>query len=167
MQDLQQQHDPTESPLSDQNVELSAYLIPGRACDLYTSGGQLEEAGQFPGFFQVVELVAEYFLAEMHHYGAGPVSIAGIVIQPDMGKIGTDEDHISFFKGIDPVADDPAAMAFLYQDQLQFGMEMKGGIEGVFIPVDDGQPAVVQEGDLGFYDSHMAIMYPPLAGGKR
>lgn len=59
------------------------------------------------------------------------------------------------------------AMAFLYQDQLQFGMEMKGGIEGVFIPVDDGQPAVVQEGDLGFYDSHMAIMYPPLAGGKR
>jgi len=156
MQDLQQQQDPPESPLSGQNVELSAYFVPGRARDLYASGGQIKEAGQVPGFFQLIEFVAEYFLAEMHHYRAGPVATGGIVIQPDMGKIGPDEDHVSFFEGVDPVADDTPAMAFLDQDQLQLGMKVKGRIECILVPVDDGQPAVVQKRDLCSYDSHMA-----------
>lgn len=155
VQDLQQQQDPPESPLCDQYVELSADFVPGGARDLYAPGGQIEEAGQIPGFFQLIKFVAEYFLAEMHYYGAGPVSAGCIVIQPDMGKIGSDEDHVSFFEGIDPVADDAPAVAFLDQNQLQLGMKVKGRVERILVPVDDGQPAVVQKGDLCSYDSHM------------
>lgn len=138
MQDLQQQQDPPEAAQRDQEVKLSAYLVAGGARDLDASGGKGEKAGQLPGFFQVIELAAEYFFAKVDHHGAGSVAAAGIIIEPDMGQVGSDEDHVSFFEGVDPVADDPSSMSFLYEDQLKFWMEMEGGIEGVFVPVDYG-----------------------------
>jgi len=75
-----------------------------------------------------------------------------------MGQVGSDEDHIPFFEGVDPIADDPAAVSFLYQYQLELGVEVEGGVKSLFVPVDYGQPAIVKKGDLGPGNSHMAIL---------
>lgn len=72
------------------------------------------------------------------------MAAGGVVVQPNVGEVGADEDHVPFFEAVDPVADDPPAVALFYQDQLELGMEVKGGVEGLLVPVNHGQPGIVK-----------------------